>query len=239
MFDLTGKSVLIVGGSSGIGLATAVAAAGQGASVTIASRSAEKLAAAKAGHQALETAVLDSTDEAAVEAFFRGGKVWDHIFVTSTAPKSGGARNLSTADAQAGMNGKLWSGYRIARFARIAPDGSLILTSGVRSQRPNAAGMLQTVINSAVEGLARGLAIELAPVRVNAISPGIIETPLISGMAAADREEMYDKMRTGLPVRRLGQAEDVALAAISLMLNPYITGTTVVVDGGATMAMTI
>ena len=239
MYDLNGKSVLIVGGSSGIGLATALAAAAEGARVTIASRSAEKLAAAKAQDPALDTATLDSTDDAAVEAVFVGGKVWDHIFVTSTAPKSGGAKTLATADAMAGMDGKFWSGYRIARFAKIAPDGSLTLTSGVRSQRPNASGMLQSAINSAVEGLGRGLSVELAPVRVNVISPGIIETPLFGAMPAPDREAMFERMRKELPVRRLGQPEDVALAVISLMKNPYISGTTIVVDGGALMALTI
>ena len=192
MSDLNGKSVLIVGGSSGIGLAVAKAAAAEGAQVTIASRSTQKLEAA-----------------------------------------------LPTADAMAGMDGKFWSAYRVARYAKISPDGSLTLTSGVRSQRPNASGMLQSAINSAVEGLGRGLSVELAPVRVNVISPGIIETPLFGGMAAADREAMFARLREGLPVRRLGQPEDVALAALSLMKNPYITGTTVVIDGGALMTMTI
>ena len=239
MYELNGKSVLVVGGSSGIGLATAKAAAAEGANVTIVSRSADKLAAAKAANPNLSTAVLDSTDEAAMEVFFGDGRTWDHIFVTSIAPKSGGARTLPTADAMLAMNGKFWSGYRVARYAKIAAEGSLTLTSGVRSQRPNAAGMTQTPINAAVEGLGRGLSVELAPVRVNVVSPGIIETPLFSAMPDEAREAMFAKMREGLPVRRLGQPEDVAGAVILLMKNPYITGAVVTVDGGALMSMAV
>ena len=182
---------------------------------------------------------MDSSDEASVEAFFSDGRVWDHILVTSTSPKSGSAKTLPTNDAMAGMNGKFWSGYRVARYAKIAPDGSLTLTSGVRSQRPNPTGVLQSAINAAVEGLGRGLSVELAPVRVNVISPGIIETPLFSGMADADRTRFFETLRENLPVRRLGQAGDVAEAALFLMKNASVTGTTLVVDGGALMSMSV
>ena len=99
--------------------------------------------------------------------------------------------------------------------------------------------MTQTPINAAVEGLGRGLSVELAPVRVNVVSPGIIETPLFSAMPDEAREAMFAKMREGLPVRRLGQPEDVAGAVILLMKNPYITGAVVTVDGGALMSMAV
>ncbi len=178
MLSLEGKEVLVVGGTSGMGLATAQAATKRGARVTVASRSPEKVKAAERliGSGATGRA-LDATDDDAVARFFADGKVWDHVAITAAAVKAGPVRELALGDAYAGMNSKFWGAYRVARAAKIAPDGSLTFVSGLWAHRPVAGMAVVSAINAALEGLARGLALDFAPVRVNCVSPGIIDTP--------------------------------------------------------------
>jgi NAD(P)-dependent dehydrogenase (short-subunit alcohol dehydrogenase family) len=236
MFELTGKRVLVVGGTSGIGLAAAQAAAAQGAAVTVASRSAEKVAAAtKAIGHGAEGHPLDTTDEAAVEAFFRGGTPWDHVVVSASQTKVALVKELPLADAYASMNSKFWGAYRIARAATIAPGGSLTLVSGFLSIRPRKGAAIQGAINAAVEALTQGLALELAPVRVNAVSPGLIDTPLFDRMPAAARKAMYEHSAATVPSGRVGQAQDVAMQIVVFMTNPFMSGSVVYLDGGGAL----
>jgi NAD(P)-dependent dehydrogenase (short-subunit alcohol dehydrogenase family) len=237
MFDFNGARVLVVGGSSGIGRATAAAFASAGGQVTIASRSQDKLeAAARTMPRPVATAVLDVTDDAAVEAFFAQGEPWDHVVVSAAQTRGGPARQLPLADAYQAMQSKFWGAYRVARVVRIREGGSLTLISGQLAQRPRAASVLQGAINSAVESLARGLALELAPVRVNCISPGTIATPLWDRLPADARQAMFDETARRLPVRRVGQAEDIAKAVLYLAGTGFATGSTVQVDGGGAIA---
>lgn len=204
------QRVLVVGGSSGIGAAAARAFAALGADVTIASRDANKLAAAAhaiGGPRPVRQAVLDTTDAPAVDAFFAGTEPFDHVVVSAAQTPGGPVRKLPLADAQAAMDSKFWGAYRVARAARVAPGGSLTFVSGFLSVRPSANSVLQGAINAALEALARGLALELAPVRVNAVSPGLVATPLWSKLDDASREAMYAAAAGG---RRRG---DVAAAA--------------------------
>src|SRR2546423_386224 len=156
--SLTGSRVLVLGGSSGIGLATAKAAADAGAKVTIASRSAEKATAgaAQIGKGATGVA-LDTTADAAFEAFFVQHPEWDHIVVSVAAGKSAGLHAMTVAEAYGNMNAKFWTAYKTAKLAKITPDGSLTLVSGFLSQRPNKDALLQGCINAALERLRRGL----------------------------------------------------------------------------------
>jgi len=231
--SLAGTRVLVLGGSSGIGLATAKAAAEAGATVTLASRSRDKVNAAVAavGHGAAGVP-LDTTNDAALEGFFATQPEWDHIVVSVAAGRSAGLHDLSLQDAYGNMNAKFWSAYKTARLARIAPDGSLTLVSGFLSQRPNKDALLQGSINAALESLGRGLALALSPVRVNTVSPGLIDTPIRSAMPADRKKAMLDHAASTLPARRVGQAEDVAEAILMLMTNPFTTGSTLFVDGG-------
>ena len=164
---LRNARVLILGGSSGIGLAAAAAAAGAGASVTIASRSQPKLEAAleRLGRNA-RAVVLDTGNEAAIDRFFADEKPWDHIVISAAQTPSGPVRTLDLADAKRAMESKFWGAYRVGRAAKIAEGGSLTFVSGFLSVRPSASSVLQGAINAALEALARGLALELAPVRV-------------------------------------------------------------------------
>ncbi len=229
--------VLVFGGSSGIGLAAASTAAKAGASVTIASRSKTKLDAATAsiGGNA-RAVVLDTRDNAAIERFFADEASWDHIVVSASQTATGPVRALGLEEAKASMESKFWGAYRVARAARISESGSLTLVSGTLSVRPSASSVLQGAINAALEALARGLALELAPVRVNTVCPGLIATPLWSGMDEEKREAMFAGAVAHLPVRRVGQPQDIANAVLFLMTTPFATGSTIRVDGGGAIA---
>ncbi len=233
MNSLVSKKVLIVGGSSGIGEAAARAFAERGADVLIASRNAAKLAAATArlGGK-VETAVLNTTDAAAVEAFFAERGTFDHVVISAAQTPGGPVRQLALTDAYAAMDSKFWGAYRIARAVKIADGGSLTFVSGFLSVRPNKSSVLQGAINAALEALARGLALELSPIRVNTVSPGLIATPLWDKLPADARQSMYDNAAARLPVQRVGQAEDVANAVLYLATTGFATGSTVLVDGG-------
>jgi NAD(P)-dependent dehydrogenase (short-subunit alcohol dehydrogenase family) len=235
--ELNQARVLVVGGSSGIGLAIAAAGAEAGAAVTIASRSQTRLeSAVNALGKTARAVPLDTGDVAAVERFFANEAPWDHIVVSAAQTPSGPVRSLSLADAKIAMESKFWGAYRVARAAKICEGGSLTLVSGFLSVRPSANSVLQGAINAALEALARGLALELAPVRVNAVSPGLIATPLWSGMTNDKREAMFASAAQRLPARRVGQPEDIANAVMFLVTTPFATGSTVRVDGGGAIA---
>lgn len=237
MSKLEGKKVLVVGGSSGIGAAAAKALAELGADVTIASRDPAKLQAA-AAHigGAVSTAVLDTANDAGLEAFFAAQGEFDHVVVSAAQTSSGPVRQLPLVDAYASMNSKFWGAYRVARAAKIAPGGSLTLVSGFLSARPSKTSVLQGAINAALESLARGLALELSPVRVNAVSPGLIATELWSRMTEEARNSMFEGAAARLPAKRVGEPEDVANAIVYLVTTPFATGSTVLVDGGGVIA---
>ncbi|EDT37101.1 SDR family oxidoreductase [Burkholderia ambifaria] len=233
---LHGNEVLVVGGSSGIGAAAAKAFAQRGAVVTIASRDPARAGADAAPDGHLRTEALDITDTAAVDAFCARIGQFDHVVISAAKTATGPLRALPLADAQAAMDSKFWGAYRISRSIDIAPGGSLTFVSGYLSVRPNASSVLQGAINAALEALARGLALELAPVRVNTVSPGLIATPLWDKLAPDARDAMYAGAAQRLPARRVGQPEDVANAIVYLATTPYATGSTVLIDGGGAIA---
>ena len=237
MNTFEGKKVLVVGGSSGIGEATAKAFASQGASVTIASRSEDKLkaAAAQIGGK-VQIAVLDTADAASVEAFFEKAGAFDHVVISAAQTPTGAVRQLSLEDAHRAMESKFWGAYRIARAAKFNAGASLTFISGFLSVRPSKSSVLQGAINAAVEALSRGLALELSPVRVNTVSPGLIATPLWSKLSDDARNSMFEGAAAKLPAQRVGQPEDVANAVVYLASTPFATGSTVLVDGGGAIA---
>lgn len=236
MTKLAHQSVLVVGGSSGIGLAVARSALVEGATVTIAGRNRDRLGEAATTLGGVATAQLDTGDDEALSAFFADTAPFDHVLISAAQTPTGPIRTLPLVDAQAAMDSKFWGAYRTARLARIKPGGSLTFVSGFLSERPSASSVLQGAINAALEALARGLALELKPVRVNTISPGMIDTPLWSKLDAAEKRAMFDRVGNNLPTGRVGKPEDIANAAIFLMTTGFATGTVVRVDGGGVIA---
>ena len=229
---LAGKKVVVVGGSSGIGLATAEMAKAQGSDVTIASRSAEKLKAAadKLGVKAVAT---DVTSDASVADLFRACGSVDHVVVTAAQLRTGPFKTVPMDDVRATLEAKLWGAWRVARSAEIRAGGSLTLVSGFLSIRPRPNSAIVSVANGALESLTRALALELAPIRVNCVSPGIIDTPIRAAMPEAARKEMLEKTAAALPVRRVGYGEDVAQQIVSFMQNGFASGAILYLDGGA------
>jgi NAD(P)-dependent dehydrogenase (short-subunit alcohol dehydrogenase family) len=235
--SLRNQRILVIGGTSGIGFATAAAAVDAGAAVTIASRNQSRLdtAAGKLGG-AVQSRVLDTGDNNLLERFFQQGQAWDHVVVSAAQTKGGPVRELSLADASGAMDSKFWGAYRVARASRIKDGGSLTLISGFLSERPSGTAVLQGAINAALESLARGLALEFAPVRVNAVSPGLIETPIWDNLPSEKRKALFESTASRLPVRRIGQPHDIANAVLFLMTTSFATGSTVRVDGGGVIA---
>jgi NAD(P)-dependent dehydrogenase (short-subunit alcohol dehydrogenase family) len=233
--SLTDKRVVIIGGSSGMGLATARAAAAADAYVLIAGRSKEKL------HRAMEEIegeveghVLDVTREDEVRDFFAGVGSLDHLVTTAATGVSGPFLQLESSAVRGVFESKFWGQYFAARYGgpRIQPGGSITMFAGVASEKPLPGLVAYAAVNGAIEGLCRTLALELAPVRVNVVSPGIVMTPAYAGMAEQERHALFASLAEKLPVRRVGQPEDIAQTVLYLMRNGFTTGTVVSVDGG-------
>lgn len=216
-----------------MGLATANAAIAAGASVIIASRSMEKLETAKkeiGGH--IEAQPIDLLNEDSIHKFFQTVGAIDHLVVSGSSMKSGSIRELATEDAKASMASKFWGPYLAAKYAPINSNGSIVLFSGILSRKPSSGMAIVSAVNAAVEGLGRALAVELAPIRVNVISPGLVTTPAYEKMPEDQREAMFENTASHLPVGRIGYPEEIAATVIHLLENGYMTGTVIDVDGG-------
>jgi NAD(P)-dependent dehydrogenase (short-subunit alcohol dehydrogenase family) len=156
----------------------------------------------------------------------------DHVVVTAAQLRTGPFKTVAMEDVRATMEGKFWGAWRVARAAQIRPGGSLTLVSGYLSIRPRPNSAIISVANGALESLARALALELAPVRVNAVSPGIIDTPIRAAMGEAARRDMLAKTAASLPVGRVGVGEDIARQILAFMTIGFATGSIVYLDGG-------
>lgn len=238
---LVGKHVVVIGGSSGMGLAIARAAAPAGARITVAGRDEARLARATTSIGPQATARrLDISDETAVQAFFEGMDRIDHLVITAHASSvvTGAIESLAkmnVAAARAFMETKFWGPFMAAKYGhpKLAADGSIIFFSGAAGARkllPNHTAIGAT--NGAVEAFARQLAKEIAPQRVNVIAAGLVRTPTYDGMPEAAREAMYAGYAKNALVGRVGEPEDIAQAAIYLMGNGYVTGQIHEIDGG-------
>lgn len=229
---LENQNVCVVGGTAGMGLAIARAAVGAGARVVIGGRNPEKTTRI-AKELGVTGRAVDTTDEASVQAFFEATGEIAHLVITASSVKTGPISELPLADAEATFRSKFFGPYLCAKHARIASGGSITFFSGILSRRPGANDAVLAGVNAAVEAMGRALARDLAPVRVNTISPGLTRgTEAFAGMPPEAREGMFAAVGARLPVGRVGTPEDIANAALFLMTTPFVTGITLDVDGG-------
>jgi NAD(P)-dependent dehydrogenase (short-subunit alcohol dehydrogenase family) len=233
------KRVVIIGGSSGIGLAIAEKVTLQGAEVVIVSSKAERVQEAiqSIGGNVRGEAV-DVSDEKAVEGFFTNIGAFDHLVFT--AGDSLQLHELADTDlkqARRAFELRYWSALATVKYGspQIRKGGSIVLTTGVAGQRPHSGWVIAASVCGTIEALTRALAIELAPIRVNAVSPGVVRTNLWQNMNSVEREQLYESVGKRLPVGRVGEANDIAQAYLYLMQEEFSTGQTVVVDGGTVL----
>lgn len=233
---LAGQTVAVFGGSSGIGLATAEAAHALGAKVTVASRTEARLREAALRIGGAEIAALDVREADAVRRFFDEREHFDHVVVSAAELAVGPLRKRTLADERAAFDSKFWGAVHVAHAVRIRPEGSLTLVSGMIGVRPTGGATVLSAINAAIDALAKALATEMAPVRVNCVSPGRIETPWWDFLPAAERKALFDRTASGLPLKRIGRPQEIAAQIVHVMQNGFMTGAVVLVDGGGSVA---
>ena len=237
--SLQNQRIVILGGSSGIGLAIAQAAGREGARLVIASsrqtsidRALATLPAGSEGH------VLDLTDEVAVRALFAALGTFDHLVYTAGENiRLGLLSATGIGDAERFWRVRYWGALMAVKYAgpNLNKGGSIILTSGLAGSRPHPGWTVASSICGAMEGLTRALAVELAPLRVNIVCPGVVKTPLWDSLPETDRAALYRQMDEKLLVGHAGESAEVAEAYLYCMRQTYGTGQTIVVDGGGAL----
>ncbi|MFD4197507.1 SDR family oxidoreductase [Amycolatopsis thermoflava] len=231
--SLTDRVVVIIGGGSGIGFEVARRAADAGAQVFLGGRTAATLeaAAAKIGAQ---WHVVDNTDSDSLAEFFGAVPRVDHLFTPGASYRTGPMRELSDEDAASPFVTKFWGQYHAVKHAapKLSRDGSVVLMSGAASVRPPGPAPAYVACNAAIEGLGRGLAVELAPVRVNVVAPGTIDGNLWSQRPADVREASFAQYRSDTVLHRVGTESEVADAVLYLFSATFTTGSTLYPDGG-------
>lgn len=233
---LTDQRIVIIGGSSGMGLATARAAAAAGAVVTIASSNQERIDAALADlPENCDGATLDIREETAVADLFAGIGELDHVvFTAGDQAERRALKDLPLDEARRTFDVRLWGAVAVAKHAapRIRPGGSITLTTGTIGVRPTPGAALASAGACATEGLTRGLAVDLAPIRVNAVRSGAVRTPLWDAIPEPQREAVLANFAKRALTQTVGEPEQIAATHLYLMENPFVTGTVITVDGG-------
>lgn len=229
---LAGQTVVVVGGTKGIGLETARLARAEGAAVIITARDPERLRSVGLELEA-SIAAFDATDLDRVGQFFDELPPIDHILLTGPGPYYAPLPELDFAQAHLNYDAHLLLPLQVARHAapRVRPGGTLLFMSGTGGRRA-ASGALISAHTAAVPALARNLAVELAPVRVNVIAAGFVDTPLSASLLGDELEQRREQLRSTLPIGRVVQPEDIAALAVHMMTNTAITGATIDIDGG-------
>jgi NAD(P)-dependent dehydrogenase (short-subunit alcohol dehydrogenase family) len=232
--ELNGQTVVVIGGSAGIGLATARRARAEGASVILTGRNPERLRQAALALDAQRSAAFDANDPAALQSFFRNLPApIDHVMVTAGAPHYGPLLEMPLEEARRLLTERLSLALAVAHGAtgKVRPAGSLVFMSGTGARSRAGVGIV-SIVAAALPALIASLAIELAPIRVNLIAAGFVDTPLSASLLGDELDNHLDELRATLPIRRVVGPADVAALAIHLMSNTALTGATYDIDGG-------
>ncbi|MDJ1470642.1 SDR family oxidoreductase [Xanthocytophaga flava] len=234
--SLRDKRVVILGGSTGLGFATGKAAAQEGAKITLVSHSLQKLEIA-ASQLPSETEIysVDLSEETNIRNFFEGYGQIDHLVYTAGENLTlNTIEQLSLEAAQKFFAIRYWGALAAIKYAKkhINSGGSITLTGGIASLRPQAGWGIGASICGAMDAFTRAMAVELAPIRVNIVSPGLVRTNLWNSMDEADRDGLFQTVGQALPVGRIGEADEVAQTYLYFMKQAFSTGQSVVVDGG-------
>jgi NAD(P)-dependent dehydrogenase (short-subunit alcohol dehydrogenase family) len=233
--ELGGQTVVLIGGSAGIGLETARRARLEGAEVILTGRNPDRLERAAAEVGARSTAAFDATDPASLQGFFRElpGQV-DHVMVTAGGPSYVPLLEMSAAQVRDALSDHVVLDLEVARAAAGAmrPDGSLVFMGGTGGRRIDHRLGIVSAATAALPPFTAALALELAPIRVNLIAAGFVDTPLSASLLGEGLQDRRDELRATLPIRRVVTAADVAALAVHLMTNSALTGATFDIDGG-------
>jgi NAD(P)-dependent dehydrogenase (short-subunit alcohol dehydrogenase family) len=230
---MNGQTVVVIGGSAGIGLETARQARAEGADVILTGRDPSRLENAAREVGAVSSAAFDATDPDRLAAFFGGlpGPV-DHVLLSGSGPYYAPLPEFDFAAARRDADQHLWLPLHLAREARVNPGGSLLFIGGTGGRTRGVGLALIGALSAALPALAANLALELAPVRVNVIAPGFVDTALSARLLGAQLEARREQLRATLPIGRVVGPQDVAALAIHLMTNTAVTGATYDIDGG-------
>ena len=233
--ELLGQTVVVIGGSAGIGLETARRARAEGAKLILSGRDPERLRQAAGELGALSTAAFDATDPAPLERFFRDlpSKI-DHVMVTAGAPHYGQLLEMDLEQARQALTAHLMLVLEVARNGarKVRPGGAMLFMGGTGGRRPGIGLGIVSTVTAALPALIANLALELAPVRVNLIAAGFVDTPLSASLLGDELENRRSQLRATLPIRRVVGPADVAALAVHIMTNTALTGATYDVDGG-------
>ncbi len=233
--ELLGQTVVVIGGSAGIGLETARRARAEGAKLILTGRNPERLQRAASELEALSSAVFDATDPAPLERFFRDlPTTIDHVMVTAGRPHYGRLVDMDFAQARSALDERLLLVLQVARNAahKVRPGGTLLFMGGTGVRRPGIGVGIASTVAAALPALTANLALELAPVRVNLIAAGFVDTPLSASLLGDEIENHRNQLRATLPIGRVVGPADVAALAVHIMANTALTGATYDVDGG-------
>jgi len=234
--ELAGQTVVVIGGSAGIGLETARRARAEGARVILTGRDPERLRRAASELDAASSAAFDATAPDSLERFLRDLPTpIDHVMVTAGRPTYGRILDIDLAEVRRNLDEHIGVAIRVARETRgkVRPGGSLIFMSGTGARRPGIGLALAGTFTAAFPALVANLALEVAPVRVNLIAAGFVDTPLSASYFSAEGlDARREELRTTLPIGRVVGPADVAALAVHLMTNTALTGATYDIDGG-------
>ncbi|MBC7887311.1 MAG: SDR family oxidoreductase [Ferruginibacter sp.] len=233
--NLKNKTIIIIGGSSGIGLSVAKMAAENGAAVTITSRSLERAKiASKSIAGEIKAAQLDVNDDNSVKDFFEHQTAVDHIYIAAGSTKIVPLTESSLADSMFSFNERVMGSLRIVKAAitKISNGGSVTFTGGISTDRPIAGAWVSGLGTASAEQLAKVMVMEYPHIRFNAISPGYTDTPMWDAIMGENKLSILTTVAERLPVKKIATPEEVAFAVIFLMANPSITGEVIHIDGG-------